>query len=72
LGTEKQIDEKTIVSSTGALSLSPIPKRMVVIGGGIIGLEMVPTTRSLTKRMVEIREDRERERERGRERTVRG
>jgi len=35
-----QIDEKLIVSSTGALSLSSIPKRLVVIGGGVIGLEM--------------------------------
>lgn len=34
------IDEKTIVSSTGALSLSKIPKKMIVIGGGYIGLEM--------------------------------
>jgi pyruvate/2-oxoglutarate dehydrogenase complex dihydrolipoamide dehydrogenase (E3) component len=36
-----QIDEKTIVSSTGALSLPAVPKRLAVIGGGIIGLEMV-------------------------------
>ena len=34
------IDEKTIVSSTGALSLASVPKRMVVIGGGVIGLEL--------------------------------
>jgi dihydrolipoamide dehydrogenase len=34
------IDEKTIVSSTGALSLGSVPKRMVVIGGGVIGLEL--------------------------------
>ena len=34
------IDEKTVVSSTGALSLEKIPKKMVVIGGGVIGLEM--------------------------------
>ena len=34
------IDEKRIVSSTGALELSEIPKSMVVIGGGVIGLEM--------------------------------
>jgi dihydrolipoamide dehydrogenase len=34
------IDEKTIVSSTGALELSSVPKSMVVIGGGVIGLEM--------------------------------
>ncbi len=34
------VDEKRIVTSTGALSLSPVPKTMVVIGGGYIGLEM--------------------------------
>lgn len=33
-------DEKYVVSSTGALSLDKIPKKMVVIGGGVIGLEM--------------------------------
>ncbi|TFK19766.1 dihydrolipoamide dehydrogenase [Coprinopsis marcescibilis] len=35
-----QIDEEQIVSSTGALSLQKVPEKMVVIGGGIIGLEM--------------------------------
>lgn len=34
------VDEKQIVTSTGALSLSEIPKTMLVIGGGYIGLEM--------------------------------
>ncbi|SCV99959.1 LAFE_0B06304g1_1 [Lachancea fermentati] len=34
------IDEERIVSSTGALSLKEVPKRLAVIGGGIIGLEM--------------------------------
>ncbi|XP_043720059.1 dihydrolipoyl dehydrogenase 1, mitochondrial-like [Telopea speciosissima] len=34
------IDEKKIVSSTGALALSEIPKKLVVIGAGYIGLEM--------------------------------
>jgi len=34
------IDEKTIVSSTGALDLPEVPKRLVVIGGGVIGLEL--------------------------------
>ena len=33
-------DEKRIVSSTGALSLKTIPKKMVIVGGGYIGLEM--------------------------------
>ncbi|RWR87923.1 Pyridine nucleotide-disulfide oxidoreductase [Cinnamomum micranthum f. kanehirae] len=34
------IDEKKIVSSTGALALSEIPKKLIVIGAGYIGLEM--------------------------------
>ena len=33
-------DEEFVVSSTGALSLKSIPKRMCVVGGGVIGLEM--------------------------------
>ena len=35
-----EIDEKTVVTSTGALALEKLPKKMVVIGGGVIGLEM--------------------------------
>ncbi|MHA6326226.1 dihydrolipoyl dehydrogenase [Roseivivax sp. CAU 1753] len=35
-----EIDEKIVVSSTGALTLPKIPKKMVVIGAGVIGLEM--------------------------------
>lgn len=35
-----EIDEKKIVSSTGALELTDVPKKMIVIGGGYIGLEM--------------------------------
>ncbi|KAH9893935.1 dihydrolipoyl dehydrogenase [Cubamyces lactineus] len=35
-----EIDEEQIVSSTGALALKKVPEKMVVIGGGIIGLEM--------------------------------
>lgn len=35
-----EIDEKTVVSSTGALELPKIPKSLVVIGAGVIGLEM--------------------------------
>ncbi len=34
------VDEKTVVTSTGALALPKIPKSMVVIGGGVIGLEL--------------------------------
>ena len=33
-------DEKIILSSTGALKLEQVPKKMVVVGGGYIGLEM--------------------------------
>ncbi|KPN64624.1 dihydrolipoamide dehydrogenase [Aliiroseovarius crassostreae] len=35
-----EVDEKVVVTSTGALSLPKIPKKMVVIGAGVIGLEM--------------------------------
>jgi dihydrolipoamide dehydrogenase len=34
------VDEKVVVTSTGALTLGKIPKTMVVIGAGVIGLEM--------------------------------
>jgi len=33
-------DEEYVVSSTGALDLKEIPKKMTVIGGGVIGLEL--------------------------------
>ena len=56
------IDEQRVVTSTGAIALQEVPKKMVVIGGGIIGLEMVdillpfiylvPNLRSLGFRMV--------------------
>jgi len=35
-----KFDEKIVLSSTGALSLGKVPKKMVVVGGGYIGLEM--------------------------------
>ena len=35
-----KIDEKNIISSSGALSLNSVPKKLVIIGGGYIGLEM--------------------------------
>tara|TARA_Y100000591_G_scaffold236252_1_gene206992 strand:+ start:213 stop:1613 length:1401 start_codon:yes stop_codon:yes gene_type:complete len=38
--TGVEFDEKIIVSSTGALKLDQVPKKMIVIGGGYIGLEM--------------------------------
>lgn len=34
------IDEKKVITSTGAIALQEVPKKMIVIGGGIIGLEM--------------------------------
>ncbi len=42
-----EIDEKQIVSSTGALELDKVPKKMVVIGGGVIGLELGAVWRRL-------------------------
>jgi len=42
-----QIDEKQIVSSEGALSLPKVPKDMIVIGGGVIGLELGTVYRRL-------------------------
>jgi dihydrolipoamide dehydrogenase len=35
-----KIDEKVIISSTGAIKLEKVPKKMIVVGGGYIGLEM--------------------------------
>ena len=35
-----EVDEERIVTSTGALELTKIPKKLVVIGGGVIGLEL--------------------------------
>jgi len=39
-GAEVEVDEKVVVSSTGALVLDKIPGSMTVIGGGVIGLEL--------------------------------
>lgn len=41
------IDEKQIVSSTGALELKSVPKKLLVIGGGVIGLELGSVWRRL-------------------------
>ena len=41
------IDEKRIVSSTGALSLSEVPRHLLVIGAGVIGLELGSVWRRL-------------------------
>lgn len=42
-----EIDEKTIVSSTGALELGKVPDHMVVVGAGVIGLELGSVWRRL-------------------------
>jgi len=42
-----EIDEKRVVSSTGALELSDVPKKLVVVGAGIIGLELGSVWRRL-------------------------
>ncbi len=41
------VDQKVVVDSTGALELAKVPKRMVVIGGGVIGLELGSVWRRL-------------------------
>jgi dihydrolipoamide dehydrogenase len=42
-----EIDETRVVSSTGALELGSVPKKMLVVGGGIIGLELGSVWRRL-------------------------
>jgi dihydrolipoamide dehydrogenase len=42
-----EVDQERIVDSTGALELPQVPKRMVVIGGGVIGLELGSVWRRL-------------------------
>ncbi len=42
-----EIDEKRIVSSTGALELSKVPERLLVVGAGVIGLELGSVWRRL-------------------------
>ncbi|MEO0383725.1 MAG: dihydrolipoyl dehydrogenase [Pseudomonadota bacterium] len=46
-GVAIDIDEKTVVSSTGALELDKVPGHMVVVGGGVIGLELGSVWRRL-------------------------
>ena len=46
-GVEVEFDEKVIVSSTGALDLGRVPERIVVVGGGVIGLELGSVWRRL-------------------------
>ena len=49
-----QIDEKTIVSSTGALSLQAPPKKLIVVGAGVIGLELGSVWRRLGSEVVVV------------------
>jgi dihydrolipoamide dehydrogenase len=53
-GNSIPIDEKYVVSSTGALSLAKIPKKMIVIGGGVIGLELGSVYKRLGSEVVVI------------------
>jgi dihydrolipoamide dehydrogenase len=39
-GVQVEFDEKTIISSTGAIALEKVPDHLVVVGGGVIGLEL--------------------------------
>ncbi len=39
-GVKVDIDEKVIISSTGAIALEKVPETMIVVGGGVIGLEL--------------------------------
>lgn len=46
-GADIPLDEKVVVSSTGALSLEKVPERLVIIGAGVIGLELGSVWRRL-------------------------
>jgi dihydrolipoamide dehydrogenase len=48
------IDERRIVSSTGALDLQEVPKRMVVVGGGYIGIELGSVWRRLGAEVIVV------------------
>src|SRR5690349_20517307 len=39
-GVDVKFDEKVIVSSTGALDFAKVPEKLIVVGGGVIGLEL--------------------------------
>ena len=49
-----EIDEKTIVSSTGALDLQEVPENLLVIGGGVIGLELGSVWRRLGSKVTVV------------------
>ncbi len=49
-----EIDEKTVVSSTGALELDKVPDHMVVVGAGVIGLELGSVWRRLGSKVTVV------------------
>jgi dihydrolipoamide dehydrogenase len=49
-----EIDEKRIVSSTGALSLDKVPQKLLVVGAGVIGLELGSVWRRLGAEVVVV------------------
>ena len=49
-----EVDEKQIVSSTGALDFTSVPKHLVVIGGGVIGLELGSVWRRLGSKVTVV------------------
>jgi dihydrolipoamide dehydrogenase len=49
-----EIDEKKVVSSTGALELPEVPKKLLVVGGGIIGLELGSVWRRLGAEVIVV------------------
>jgi dihydrolipoamide dehydrogenase len=53
-GVAVAFDEKVIVSSTGALVLEGVPKKMIIIGGGVIGLELGSVWRRLGSEVIVI------------------
>jgi dihydrolipoamide dehydrogenase len=49
-----EIDEKVVVSSTGALELETVPKKLLVVGAGVIGLELGSVWRRLGSEVVVV------------------
>ncbi len=49
-----EIDEKKVVSSTGALELAKIPERLILVGGGVIGLELGSVWRRLGSQVMVV------------------
>ncbi|NIP78505.1 MAG: FAD-dependent oxidoreductase, partial [Gemmatimonadetes bacterium] len=47
-------DDPRVMDSTGALALEDVPKRLLVIGGGIIGLEMATVYQALGSKVTVV------------------